>query len=120
MSVVSAARKYTSLQTQATKRMSDAAEVQTAGWDNDVDLGDGGVNAAQATIFELNHQKIIVNFSAMMAYLRLYQMPDDEVPEEYPATTMLIQEGSTQCVCCGLVSGIDEVGFCAACVKAAE
>lgn len=123
MSVVSAARKYNSLQTQIIKLIPDAAEVQTAGWNNDGHSDDSGAKTgypAVAPVPNLNHQKVIINFSAMMAYLRLYQMPDETTPQESAVSAFLMQEDSAQCVCCGHAASVDEVGFCDACMTVAE
>ena len=115
MSVVSAARKYNSLQTQIIELIPDAAEVQTAGRDEKGNSGD-----TVAPVLNLSHQKIIINFSAMMAYLRLYQMPEEATPQESSVSVFPVQQDSIQCVCCGHAAGVDEVGFCDACMTAAE
>lgn len=115
MSVASAARKHNSLQAQIIELIPEAAEVQTAGRNQKGNSGDG-----VAPVLNLSHQKIIINFSAMMAYLRLYQMADEATARESAASAFCLQEDSTQCVCCGHAASVDEVGFCDACMTAAE
>ena len=69
MNVSSVGSSLGSLQTQATSRTPEAAEVKQAGGDNDGDSDDSGVkavNAAPAPSVNLNGQKIgqILNVSA--------------------------------------------------------
>ncbi|MCX7169642.1 MAG: hypothetical protein NTY41_04945 [Proteobacteria bacterium] len=115
MSVASAARKHNSLQAQNIELIPEAAEVQAGGW-SEKGNSDNGV----APVPNLNHQKIIINFSAMMDYLRLYQMPDGATPRQSAVPAFPAQEDSIPCVCCGHAARVDEIGFCNACMTAAE
>ena len=118
MHLGSVARNFSSLQTNAIEHFPVAAEVQTAAWENDVDLG--REQAVPASIHQLKRKKINIDAAAFSAYLRLDLDPDTEPLQELSATTAEASAESAQCVCCGMASRIDEVGFCAACVKAAE
>jgi hypothetical protein len=69
MNISSVGNSYSSLQTQATQRSPEAAEVQKAGPDKDGDSDDGGakaVQAAPAPTVNLKGQKLgqIINISA--------------------------------------------------------
>jgi len=89
MRVVSAARKYNNLQAQIIKLIPDAAEVQTADWSKK-----GSSDDSAAPVLDLSHQKIIINFSAMMAYLRLYQMPNEATLRESAVSAVSVREDS--------------------------
>jgi hypothetical protein len=123
MGVAAAARKYSKSQTRDFKCMPDAAEVQTASWDLDVDLGDFCATTVQAVripVPDIQLQFDIINLSAVMAYLRLYQHPGEDV-EQVPAMSgFLVRDDALHCVCCGALASVDEVGFCTACVEVAE
>ncbi|MFA7281718.1 MAG: hypothetical protein WC100_16655 [Sterolibacterium sp.] len=103
--------------------MPDAAEVQTASWDLDVDLGDCCATTVQAVripVPDMQQQVDIIHLSAVMAYLRLYQHPGDDV-EQIPAMSgFSMRDDALHCVCCGALASVDEVGFCTACVEVAE
>jgi hypothetical protein len=69
MNISSVGNSYSSLQTQATQRSPEAAEVKKAGPDNDRDSDDGGAKAAQAApapTVNLTGQKVgqIINTAA--------------------------------------------------------
>lgn len=123
MGVAAAARKYSKSQPRDFKCMPDAAEVQTASWDLDVDLGDCCATTDQAVRFpvpDMQQQFDIINLSAVMAYLRLYQHPGDDLEQVLAMSGFLVRDDALHCVCCGALDSVDEVGFCAACVEVSE
>jgi len=122
MGVAAAARKYSKPQTRIIKLMPEAAEVQTAGWDLDVDLGDCRAMADHAIHVPVPNlqQQVIINLSAMMAYLRLYQHPEEDTLQDSATSTLLARDNALCCVCCGASASVDAVGFCLACAEAAE
>jgi len=123
MTFAAATSKSSKSQPRATQCWPDAAEVQTAGWDLDVDLGDYRTatgDPIHLPLPDLRRQGDIINLSALMAYLRLYQDPDDGAVQPPAAGECLVRGEALACMCCGAPASLDEVGFCVACAKVAE